>query len=98
VGRLIDALLRRATRTGMRRGLSGEHWAWFLIAAAAYVLRRARRPDERTERIDLRPGERYVVTLLPSVARRRTRRGGGPGSDATAEGPEEAFDARPAGG
>ena len=62
------------TRTGVRRGLAGEHWAWFVVAGAAYVLRRSRRPDERVERIDLHPGDRYLVTLQPE---------GGPGRPTT---------------
>lgn len=69
-GRLTDAFLRRATRTGLRRGLGGEHWAWLVVAGAAYVLRRARRPDERVEQIDLQPGDRYLVTLQPGTGRR----------------------------
>lgn len=70
MGRLVDKFLRWATRTGVRRGFGGEHWAWLVIAGAAYVLRRARRPDERVERIDLRPGERYLVTLVPDGGHR----------------------------
>ncbi len=70
MGRLIDVLLRKLTRTGVRRGFSGEHWAWLLIAAAAYVLERARHPDERLERIDVKPGERYLVTAQPRRDRR----------------------------
>lgn len=75
MGRLIDSLLRRATRTGLRRGLGGEHWAWLVVAGAAYMLQRARRPDTRTEQIDIRPGERYLVSLQPRFARRRNRGG-----------------------
>lgn len=70
LGRLVDAFLRKATRTGMRRGLGGEHWAWLVVAGAAYLLQRARRPDERVERIDLQPGDRYLVTLQPADGRR----------------------------
>ena len=69
----MDALLRRLARAGFRRGLAGEHRAWLLVAAAAYVLRRARRPSERTERIRLRAGDRYLVTLTPGGGRRRAR-------------------------
>ncbi len=75
MGRLIDELLRRLTRTGMRRGLAGEHWAWLLIACTAYVLRRARNPKERSERIDLRRGDRYLVTLQSGAGDRRPRAG-----------------------
>ena len=70
LGRLIDASLRRTARTGLRRGLAGEHWSWLVVAGAAYLLERARRPDERVERISLEPGERYLVTLQPPDARR----------------------------
>jgi hypothetical protein len=65
VARLLDSLLRRVARSGLRRGLAGEHWAWLVIAAAAFVLRRARRPDTRVERIKLEPGDRYLVTVQP---------------------------------
>lgn len=58
-----DILLRRLARTGLRRGLAGGHWAWWVIAGAAYVLRRARRREDLTTTIDLRPGDRYLVTL-----------------------------------
>ncbi|MGC8472640.1 MAG: hypothetical protein ACP5PM_10170 [Acidimicrobiales bacterium] len=58
-------------RSSLHRGLAGEHWAWLVIAAAAFVLRRARRPDKRVERIDLEPGDRYLVTLQPRGARTR---------------------------
>ncbi|MGH8989194.1 MAG: hypothetical protein ACRDXC_11485 [Acidimicrobiales bacterium] len=71
MGRLVDALLRATVRGGFRRGLAGEQRAWLVIAAAAYVLRRARRPDERTERIRLRSADRYLVTLQPRARHRR---------------------------
>lgn len=68
MGGLVDALLRRATRSGFRRGLAGEHWAWLVIAVAAYALRRARRTEESAARLRLRPGDRYLVTLLAAGA------------------------------
>lgn len=64
MGRAVDALLRRLTRTGFRRGLGGGHWAWFVVAGAAFVLQRARRPDAAVARLDLEPGHRYLVSLL----------------------------------
>ena len=59
----MDSLLRRLGRSGLRRGLRGEHWAWFALALAAYVLRRARRPDDDAVRLSVRAGERYEVLL-----------------------------------
>ena len=85
----MDALLRRLARAGLRRGLAGEHRAWLLVAAAAYVLRRARRPSERTERIRLRAGDRYLVTLTPGGGRRRARTPGGPSEMSDAAGGTE---------
>lgn len=59
----MDALLRRLARTGFRRGLSGEHWAWFVLAGSAFLLRRARRRDDLVTSVELHPGERYLLTL-----------------------------------
>lgn len=74
--RLVDLVLRKATRTGLRRGLSGEHWAWLVVAGAAYVLQRARRPDDDPVTIDLEPGERYVVSVVPPRPSRAAPRDG----------------------
>ena len=88
----MDALLRRLARTAFRRGLAGEHWAWLLIAGAAYVLRRARRPSARTERIRLRAKDRYLVTLQPrGGGRRAPALGGHAGKDEAAGGAEDAY-------
>ena len=46
VGDLVDALLRRLLRAAVRRGLAGD-WTWLAVAACAYVLRRALRPQGR---------------------------------------------------
>lgn len=62
----MDALLRRLTRTGLRRGLSGEHWAWLLLAGAAFLFRRTRREHGSATTLDLAPGERYLVRLVDS--------------------------------
>lgn len=64
IGRLVDGLLRRVARSGLRRGLAGEGWAWIALAGAAFLVRRARRPADATATIDLAPGDRYLVTLL----------------------------------
>lgn len=99
MGRLIDALLRRLVRGGFRRGVAGEHWAWLLVAGAAYVLQRARRPDARTERIRLRAGDRYLVSLQQSGGRRSAGGGGGRGdANGVVQGAEEAYRPRPTSG
>jgi hypothetical protein len=92
----MDALLRRLARAGLRRGLAGEHWAWLLIAGAAYVLRRARRPSERMARIRLRANDRYLVTLQPGGGSRRApARGGHAETDGASGGPEDAYQPGP---
>jgi hypothetical protein len=63
VGRLVDALLRRVARAGFRRALSGGHWAWIVVAVAAFVLRRVRRSDDPVTSVALRPGDRYLLSL-----------------------------------
>lgn len=43
--------------------MAGEHWAWAVLALAAFVLRRARRPVDDAVSLRVRQGERYLVTL-----------------------------------
>lgn len=75
----MDRLLRRLSRTGFRHGMAGEHWAWFVLGAAAFLLRRARRAeDDLVLSRRLEPGERYLVTL--STPARRSRRAAPPRS------------------
>lgn len=60
----MDLLLRRLMRSAARRGMRGEHWAWFVIALAAFVLRRARRRDDPlvlSRR--LAPGDRLLLSV-----------------------------------
>ncbi len=60
----MDYLLRRLVKVATRRGMRGEHWAWFALAAGAYVLQRARRQKEPvvyTRRV--KPGDRLLVTV-----------------------------------
>jgi hypothetical protein len=67
----VDALLRRLVRTGLRRGMAGEHWTWLALALAAFVLRRARRSGaDPVVSLPVRPGERYLVTLSEPGERR----------------------------
>lgn len=76
----MDALLRRLGRAAFRRGLAGEHWAWLVLAGAAYLLRRARRPEDASTTLALEPGQRYLVRLV-SPDGRRGRKGGGDAGD-----------------
>jgi len=51
-------------RSANRRGLIGEHWAWFLIAGTAYVLRRARRPGgSLVTSVPVTAGQRIQISV-----------------------------------
>lgn len=60
----MDYLLRRLVKAATRRGMSGEHWAWFALAAGAYLLQRTRRrePPVVFSR-KVKPGERLLVSI-----------------------------------
>lgn len=64
VRKLVDTALRRLARSALRRGFSGEGVAWLALAGVAYVLQRARRPDDASVTMELRPGDRYLVSLV----------------------------------
>jgi hypothetical protein len=65
----VDYLLRRLVRTSMRRGLAGEHWAWLLLGATAWVLRRALRPPGPVVlSTPIERGERLLITLRGDAA------------------------------
>ena len=66
----MDALLRRLARSGLRRGLTGEHWAWLVLAGAAYLLRRGRERPAASTTVDLTPGERYLIRVVPATVGR----------------------------
>jgi hypothetical protein len=60
----VDYLLRRLVRAAARRGMRGEHWAWFALAAGAFVLRRSRRREDPlvySQRVN--PGDRLLVSI-----------------------------------
>ncbi len=60
----MDYLLRRLVKVATRRGMRGEHWAWFALAAGAYVLQRARRRQEPVVYSrNVKPGDRLLVTV-----------------------------------
>jgi hypothetical protein len=59
----VDALLRRLLRAAVRRGLAGD-WTWVVIAASAYLLRRALRPrDEIVHSLRIEPGEQILISV-----------------------------------
>ncbi len=67
----MDGLLRRLARAGFRRGMDGEHWAWFVIALSAFAFRRARRArHEPILSVPIKPGERFLVSLSAPGSRR----------------------------
>jgi hypothetical protein len=62
-------LLRRLSREGLERGVSGGNWAWLVVAASAFILRRAMRQSATTTTIDVKSGETWVVSRVdPSRA------------------------------
>lgn len=79
MGDAIDSLLRRLVRTGFRHGISGEHWAWFVLAGGAFLLRRAHERDDKAAKITLRPGDRYLIEVRGGDGRGRGEGGGDAG-------------------
>lgn len=64
---MIDSALRWLTGLGVRRGRAGEHWAWFVLALCAWLLRRSRRQDlEVNQVVGLRRGESVIVRRFDS--------------------------------
>ena len=59
----MDALLRRLLRAAMRRGMAGD-WTWLVIAASAYVLRRALRDKGGVvSTLRVSPGEQILISV-----------------------------------
>jgi hypothetical protein len=60
----VDALLRRLLRAALQRGLSGENWAWFVIAACALILRRALSDKGAVvSSLKISPGEQVLISV-----------------------------------
>ena len=59
----MDILLRRFLRAGVRRGLAGN-WYWFFLAAATFFLRRVlnERPGA-VSRVTVAPGEQVLISV-----------------------------------
>jgi hypothetical protein len=63
---MTEAVLRWIGRRSFLRGMRGRDTAWYVVAAAAWMVLRARRHDDVVYRTLLRPGERLeVVTRRP---------------------------------
>lgn len=56
----LDRVLRRIASAGFQRTLAGEDWAWLWLAAAALVIRHARR-DDPAQVLKLRRGETLII-------------------------------------
>jgi hypothetical protein len=60
----VDYLLRRLVKVATRRGMRGEHWAWFALAAGAFVLQRARRQEDPVVYSSrVQAGDRLLVSI-----------------------------------
>lgn len=60
----MDYLLRRLIKAATRRGMRGEHWAWFALAAGAYLLQRARRREPPVVfSQQVKAGDRLLVSV-----------------------------------
>lgn len=60
----MTALINWLYRTGLKKGSSGGHWSWFVVALGAHILRR----DKERQRgsvvsMPISPGENVLVTL-----------------------------------
>jgi hypothetical protein len=59
----MDVLLRRLWRAAVRRGLAGD-WTWLVIAACAYVLRRALNDEgDVVSSLRISPGEKLLISV-----------------------------------
>ena len=64
----MDLLLRRFLRAGVRRGLGGN-WYWFFLAGATWFLRRVL--SDRTSavsKVTVAPGEQVLITVRDAKA------------------------------
>jgi hypothetical protein len=60
----MDYVLRRLLQIATRRGLRGEHWAWFALAGVTFLFQRARRrADPVVFSRRMAPGDQFLVSL-----------------------------------
>jgi hypothetical protein len=58
----MDTLLHYVQVRAFSRGLRGNHTAWFVVAAAAWMLLRAMRHEDVVYRTRLKVGERLMIS------------------------------------
>jgi len=67
----VQRLLWRLVRLALRRGIGGDHWSWFALSAATFILRRALQPTrDPVITLPMRPGDEYMVTASDPRRRR----------------------------
>ena len=68
---MMQRLVNRAFRAGIRKGVVGGSGPWLVIAVAAGAVRLLNRPARTAEsvRLDLRPGERYTIVCAEEPRR-----------------------------
>jgi hypothetical protein len=59
----VDFLLRRFLRAGVRRGIGGN-WYWFFLAGATWFLRRVLNDRaSAVSELHIAPGEQVLITV-----------------------------------
>ena len=61
----METILRYFQVRSFGRGMAGRNTAWFVVAAALWMLIRARRSEDVVYRTKLQPGERLVISSSP---------------------------------
>jgi hypothetical protein len=60
----VGALVGFIYRSALKRGTTGGHWAWYVVALGAIILRRDRdRRSAPVVQVPISPGERVLVTM-----------------------------------
>ncbi len=66
---MLEALMRRLTRTGLRRGMSGGSRGWLILGIVASGFRILRRLAENDEavmyRTAIKPGDSFEIITRP---------------------------------
>ena len=61
---MTRAIINWLYRTGLKRGTTGGHWAWLVVALGAFILRRdADHSQTAPIQMDLKDGDTMVGTM-----------------------------------